>query len=36
MIINIGEKEVHIVQRDITETDCQSLVNPANFDLNLG
>ncbi len=36
MIINIGEKEIRIVQGDITETDCQLLVNPANSDLILG
>jgi O-acetyl-ADP-ribose deacetylase (regulator of RNase III) len=36
MIINIGEKEIRIVRGDITETDCQSLVNPANSDLILG
>ncbi len=36
MIINIGEKEIRIIQGDITETDCQSLVNPANSDLILG
>lgn len=36
MILNIGEKEIRIVEGDITETDCQSLVNPANSDLILG
>lgn len=36
MIINIGEKEIRLVQGDITEIDCQSLVNLANSDLILG
>jgi O-acetyl-ADP-ribose deacetylase (regulator of RNase III) len=36
MKVNIGEREIRIVQGDITETDCQSLVNPANSDLILG
>ncbi len=36
MIISIGKKEIRIVQGDITETDCQALVNPANSDLILG
>ena len=36
MIVNIGSKEVRIIQGDITETDCQALVNPANSDLILG
>ena len=36
MIISIGEKEVRTIQADITETDCEALVNPANSDLILG
>jgi O-acetyl-ADP-ribose deacetylase len=36
MIISIGKKEVRIIQADITETDCEALVNPANSDLILG
>ncbi len=36
MIVKVGEKEIRIIQGDITETDCQALVNPANSDLILG
>jgi O-acetyl-ADP-ribose deacetylase len=36
MILKVGEKEIRIIQGDITETDCQALVNPANSDLILG